>query len=200
MLTGDKISKQLIEYHTAGFCGVNGFLMWPLMFNSSPEQDYTAYLNFSVGTGFWTFKAIADYVGVKLTSPRDPVARPLGFPRATGHLIEQLKALPGDAPQDEYARESAATLALYLSRLNAYGQDVLEQDLADASALTGKSLHDWDEAQLAVQDYVANAPASEDGRIAQHFQNWLCRQAFMLKDCGQSSFIIRTPLQEIPPR
>src|SRR3546814_18848418 len=26
MLTGDRISKQLLEYHSAGFCGVNGFL------------------------------------------------------------------------------------------------------------------------------------------------------------------------------
>src|SRR3546814_7173033 len=40
MLTGDRISKQLLEYHSAGFCGVNGFLMWGLAYDTTLDQDY----------------------------------------------------------------------------------------------------------------------------------------------------------------
>jgi aminoglycoside phosphotransferase (APT) family kinase protein len=199
-LTGDKISKKLIEYHTAGFCGVNGFLLWPLAFNSTLEQDYTAYMNFSVGTGFWIFKAMAEYAGISLIDPRDPVSRPLGFPRASAHLIDQINAFPGGTPQADYARDSAAALARYLSRWNEFGLDIRDQDLADASALVGKELKDWDEAQAAVKSFVESAPPSEDARLIQHFHNWLRRQAFILKGCGPSSYIIETPLQVIRPR
>src|SRR3546814_5225524 len=48
MLTGDRISKQLLEYHSAGFCGVNGFLMWGLAYDTTLDQDYIAYMHYSV--------------------------------------------------------------------------------------------------------------------------------------------------------
>src|SRR3546814_2201729 len=58
MLTGDRISKQLLEYHSAGFCGVNGFLMWGLAYDTTLDQDYIAYMHYSVATTRWAIKAI----------------------------------------------------------------------------------------------------------------------------------------------
>src|SRR3546814_21184721 len=76
-----------------------------------------------------------------------------------------------------------------MSRCNDYGQDILARDLAEASALVGHRLDDKDEAQAAVQAYVRTASPQEDGRLAQHFHNWLRRQEFLLRDCGQASFL-----------
>src|SRR3546814_5139519 len=98
--------------------------------------------------------------------------------------------MPDGTPVEDYARDSAAALARYMSRCNDYGQDILARDLAEASALVGHRLDDKDEAQAAVQAYVRTASPQEDGRLAQHFHNWLRRQEFLLRDCGQASFLV----------
>jgi hypothetical protein len=195
--TGDHISRRLVEYHTAGFCGVNGFLMWPLMFDSSPEQDYIAYLSYSVVTSRWSIRAIADYLGVTLDDPRDPVSRPLSFARAGHHLVRHIEAMRGGTPADDYARDSAAGQALYMTRANEYGLDVLEQNLADVAALLGKRFEDWEEAQAALSRWVAEAGPEEDARLAQHFHNWLRRQEFIVRGCGAGAFMVGKDLQPI---
>src|SRR3546814_17864497 len=80
--------------------------------------------------------------------------RPLGFSRAGKHLVEQIRAMPDGTPVEDYARDSAAALARYMSRCNDYGKDILARDLAEASALVGHRLDDKDEAPAAVQAYV----------------------------------------------
>lgn len=199
-LTGDRISKQLIEYHTAGFCGVNGFLMWPLAFATTMEQDYIAYMNYMIATGRWAIRAIAEHVGVTLTEPGMPQERPLGFSRAAGHLREQIMTMPATNPPEEYTRDSAAALSLYLARWNDYGQDLVARDLADASALLGRPLDEWNAAQQVIEDHVLAAPPSEDGRIVQYFYNWLRRQEYLVRDCGAGSFLVGVDLQYIPER
>src|SRR3546814_12894843 len=92
MLTGDRISKQLLEYHSAGFCGVNGFLMWGLAYDTTLDQDYIAYMHYSVATTRWAIKAIAEHMGLTLTEPEEPMFRPLGFSRAGKHLVEQIRS------------------------------------------------------------------------------------------------------------
>src|SRR3546814_5116886 len=69
MLTGDRISKQLLEYHSAGFCGVNGFLMLGLAYDTTLDQDYIAYMHYSVATTRWAIKDIAEHMGLTLTEP-----------------------------------------------------------------------------------------------------------------------------------
>jgi aminoglycoside phosphotransferase (APT) family kinase protein len=199
-LTGDTISRKLIEYHTAGFCGVNGFLMWPLMFESAPEQDYVAYLHYSVATSRWMIRAIADYIGVTLVDPPEPVAVPLGFAQAGRHLVRHIEAMDGDTPADEYVRDSAAAQALYLARVNDYGLSVLQANLADVAELTGVSHPDWQTAQAALSAWVVEADFLDDACLVQHFHNWLMRQSHMLKGCGQAAFLIEKDLQPIRDR
>src|SRR3546814_2728162 len=147
MLTGDRISKQLLEYHSAGFCGVNGFLMWGLAYDTTLDQDYIAYMHYSVATTRWAIKAIAEHMGLTLTEPEEPMFRPLDFSRAGKHLVEQIRAMPDGKPVEDYARDSAAALARYMSRCNDYGQNIHARDLAEASALVGHLRDNKDGAQ-----------------------------------------------------
>jgi aminoglycoside phosphotransferase (APT) family kinase protein len=195
--TGDRISRKLIEYHTAGFCGVNGLLMWPLMFESSSEQDYVAYMAYSVVTSRWSIRAIADFLGIALVDPPEPVRRPVSFSQAGRHLVRHIEAMRGGTPAADYARDSAAGQALYLSRANDYGLDVLSQSLADIAALTGERHDDWDAAQAALSAWVARAGPEDDARLAQHFHNWLCRQEFIVRGCGAGAFMVGLNLQPI---
>lgn len=199
-LSGDHISRKLIEFHTVGFCGVNGWLMWPLMFESAPEQDYVAYLNYSVGTSRWMIRAMADYMGVALVDPVEPTEQPLGFSQASRHLVRHIEAFAGGTAAEDYARDSAAHQAFYLGRVNDFGLSVLAADLADVAALTGTRHETWASAQAGLSAWVANAGAEADARLVQHFHNWLQRQAFMLRGCGPAAYLPTVDLQPIRER
>lgn len=199
-VSGDRITKQLIEYHTAGFCGVNGFMLWPLAFTSTPEQDYVAYLNFAVATARWSYTAMAAHMGLQLTEPRTPVARPMGFTQAGSHLVRQIGEMPASDAQTAYARDSAAALALYQQRWLTYGADVVNADLADTAALIGHRPADQDDMMEKLEAFVRQAGPEDDARLVQHFHNWLRRQDFLLTGCGIASYNVGLDLQIIPER
>jgi hypothetical protein len=198
--SGDRISKQLIEYHTAGFCGVNGFMLWPLAFTSTPEQDYVAYLNFAVATARWSYTAMAAHIGLQLSEPRAPVARAMGFAQAGAHLVRQIGALPADDDQTAYARDSAAALARYQQRWLTYGADILDADLDDTAALIGQRPGDQDDMMAKLEAFVQQAGPEHDARLIQHFHNWLRRQDFLLTGCGIASAFVGLDLQIISDR
>lgn len=199
-VSGDRITKQLIEYHTAGFCGVNGFMLWPLAFTSTPEQDYVAYLNFAVATARWSYTAMAAHMGLKLTEPRVPVARPTGFAQAGPHLVRQIGQMPAPDAQTAYARDSAAALAHYQQRWLTYGADVLDSDFADTEELIGIRPADQDDMMEKLEAFVRHAGPEYDARLVQHFHNWLRRQDFLLTGCGIASYNVGLDLQVIADR
>lgn len=199
-LSGDRITKSLIEYHTAGFCGVNGFMLWPLAFSSTREQDYMAYMQFAVATSRWCVKAMAEHGRIMLTEPPAPEERPMGFAQAGMHLARQIADLPAPDANAAYARESAAALAQYQQRWLTYGASVLAADMADCEHLTGTRAKDQEEMMQVVEAYVQQADASEDPRLIQHFHNWLRRQDFLLTGCGAASSFVGLDLQVVPER
>jgi aminoglycoside phosphotransferase (APT) family kinase protein len=200
MLSGDRITKRLIEYHTAGFCGVNGFMLWPLAFSSTREQDYMSYMQFAVATSRWCIKAMAEHAGISLTEPPVPEANPRGFAQAGVHLIRQIGNLPASDDNVAYDRDSAAALAQYQQRWLTYGVSVVEADLDDCETLTGKRAKDQNDMMQLLEAFVQTADASDDGRLIQHFHNWLRRQDFLLTGCGAASSFVGLDLQIIPAR
>lgn len=199
-VSGDRISKRLIEYHTAGFCGVNGFMLWPLAFTSTPEQDYIAYLNFAVATARWSYTAMAAHIGLQLNEPREPVVRTMGFNQAGKHLVRQISTLAATDDQAAYSRDSAAALALYQQRWLTYGADVLDADLDDAAALIGQRPADQDDMMEKMEAFVMQAGPEYDAHLIQYFHNWLRRQDFLLTGCGIASGFVGLDLQIIPER
>lgn len=199
-VSGDRISKQVIEYHTAGFCGVNGFMLWPLAFTSTPEQDYMAYLNFAVATARWSYTAMAAQIGLQLIEPREPVAREMGFNQVGSHLVRQIGKLPAPDDQTAYSRDSAAALALYQQRWLTYGADVLDADLDDTAALIGQRPTDQDDMMEKMEAFVLKVGPEYDADLIQYFHNWLRRQDFLLTGCGIASGFVGLDLQIVPER
>jgi aminoglycoside phosphotransferase (APT) family kinase protein len=199
-VSGDRISKRLIEYHTAGFCGVNGFMLWPLAFMSTPEQDYIAYLNFAVATSRWSYTAMAAHMGLQLTEPREPVERTMGFNQAGKHLVRQISTLAATDDLAAYSRDSAAALALYQQRWLTYGADVLDADLDDTAALIGQRPANQDDMMEKMEAFVMQAGPEYDAHLIQYFHNWLRRQDFLLTGCGIASGFVGLDLQIIPER
>ncbi|KJS04160.1 MAG: hypothetical protein VR73_15350 [Gammaproteobacteria bacterium BRH_c0] len=199
-ITGDKIDKKTVEFHTAGFCGVNGFLLWPLAFDPDINDDYVAYLSFSVGTSRWAISAIAESMGITLTDPQPPQAAPFTFPAATDHLLKTLPNLGASGPFADYEMGKASSLAKFLQATNLYGRGIHADNLADASQLVGKQLTSPEQAEEALVEFVLNAGPEQDKDLVQYFHNWLKRQDFLLQHSGTSAWLVGLDLQHIRER
>jgi aminoglycoside phosphotransferase (APT) family kinase protein len=199
-LSGEKVPKRLIEYHTAGYCGVNGFMLWPLAFSSTREQDYMAYLNFAVATSRWCITAMAEHDGIGLDDPAEPEARTMGFSQAGLHLERQIADLPATDAAGDYSRDAAAALARYQQRWLTYGAAVLEADFGDCAQLMGARPASQADMMAQLEAYVLRAGPEEDAKLIRHFHRWLRRQDFLLIGCGIASYNVGLDLQVIPER
>ena len=96
--------------------------------------------------------------------------------------------------------ESARSVALYLGRSNLYGASIDRQNRDDISRLLGKTFDATEKAEEALTVFVLGAGPGYDVALAKHFHRWLHRQDFLLRECGSSSYMTGTKLQQIPPR
>jgi aminoglycoside phosphotransferase (APT) family kinase protein len=199
-LTGDQISKRTIEYHSADFSCTNSMLMWHMMFEPEVKNDYIAYLQFSVATSRWGLCAIAEADGITLEAVADPIRNPISFEAAAPLLVQQLANWNTDDGGLRHHLDSASVPATYLQRCLEYGASVLEADLADTVALTGRSVSTRAEADAAVDEFVRQADDTHDAALTQFFHRWLQRQNFLLEGCGSQAYLTATNLQYIPPR
>lgn len=199
-LTGDRISKALIEYHSAGFAATNSMLMWPLIFDPAADLDLLSYLQFTIATSRWGLSGIAEFEGIKPENPPEPVASAIAFPALAPHHSRWISAIKTDDGTARYQLDSAADMSKYLERVNLYGSSVLVADLEDARLLTGEQVTTREQADAAVDAYVRRAGPEDDAKLIRHFHRWLYRQNFLLKGCGHQSYLTETNLQYIPPR
>jgi len=199
-LTGDRISKSAIEYHSAGFASTNSMLMWPLIFNPAADHDLLSYLQFTIATSRWGLAGIAEFEGIDLIDPAAPQASDIAFGSITDHLFRSLSDISTEDETVRYKLSNAADMAKYLDRCNRYGASILAADLKDTYELTGLQVTTREEADIAVDRWVREAGPEQDSRLITHFHRWLCRQSFLLKGCGSQSYLTETTLQYIPVR
>lgn len=199
-LTGDRISKAAIEYHSAGFAATNSMLMWPIILEPASDHDLIAYLQFTIATSRWGLSGMAEFAGIKPTDPDEPIASEVAFASVTPHLLRSLEAVKSDDETLQYQMSGAADLARYLDRCNRFGASILSADLADTEALTGETVRTREQADAAVDTFVRQAGPEYDNRLIEHFHRWLFRQNFLLKGCGSQSYLTESRLQPIPAR
>jgi aminoglycoside phosphotransferase (APT) family kinase protein len=199
-LTGDKLDKQSVEYHTAGFCAVNGFLLWPLAFDPAPDDDYVAYLSFSVGTSRWAISAIAENLELTLPAVDEPEPAPVAFPAGGAHMVNTLDRLEVAGDFGRYELSKARSLALYLDRMNRYGRAIIDADLDDAAQVLGDRPASPEAAEEALVSFIQDAGSAEDRQLARYFHRWLGRRDFILAGCGDSAWLTGFDLQKIERR
>ncbi|MFA5495425.1 MAG: phosphotransferase [Porticoccaceae bacterium] len=199
-LTGDSLDKASIEYHTAGFCTGACFLLWPLAFDPDIADDFVAYLSFSVSQSRWAVEAVAEAEGVDLVPLEPPAARPLTYSAAPRHLVANLDTLPLAGDASEYARGKLQSLALFLERSNRYGRALMNDNLADISALLGRPVNDPDKAEHALIEFINERGHQHTRALTGYFHRWLLRQDFLLTGSGPSSWGTGVSLQTIRDR
>ncbi|MFA7553495.1 MAG: phosphotransferase [Spongiibacteraceae bacterium] len=199
-LTGDTIDHHSVEYHTAGFCAVNGFLLWPLAFSPGVDDDYVAYLSFSVGTSRWAITAIAEVMGVELGGVALPEPLPLTFTAAGNHLVAAIDSMPAGDENQHYEQSKTLSLARFMERSNRYGRSIMMATLEDISKIVGRPFDSLEQAEIALTDFIKTASDQQDRQLVRYFHRWLQRQNFILQGCGQSAYLTNMDLQVINPR
>lgn len=189
--TGDFIDKYALEYHSIGFNGVNGWLLWPTSVSTDLEQDYVAYLSFAVGTSRWILQSMALLLNIELPQ----VAQPAGPQRVAPampfqHLVESLQKLAGRGFYAEYNEMKTSALAQHVVRWNDYGAWFVDEDLTAIEALLGERYTDTVTAHAALVRYIKSAGADADEALIRYFHGWLERYEFLLTDCGPQTFLI----------
>ena len=200
VLTGDTIDHRSVEYHTAGFCAVNGFLLWPLAFAPAVDDDYVAYLSFSVGTSRWAITAIAEVMGVELGDVLLPESMPLTFTAAGDHLVTAIDSMPAEDEGQRYEQSQMLSLARFMERSNRYGRSIMAATIEDVAEMVGKPIESLEHAEIALIGFIETANEQQDRQLVRYFHRWLQRQDFILRGCGQSAYLTGIDLQVIKPR
>jgi len=199
-VTGRVWDKRTVEYHTAGFAAVTGWLMWPLVFNPDIDDHFVAYLDFCVGTTRWSIRAIAESLGVSLPDIAAPERAAITFPSGPAHLVNTIGRLEAGDAHAAYERSKAESLARYLDRCNLYGRSIQAANLHDASTLLGERCTDPGQTEKSLCDFVLRAGPERDAAIAGYCHAWIMRQDFLLQDTGFSDGLTGRDLQVIKAR
>ena len=197
-LAGEPVDKYAFEYHTVGFNGVNGWLLWPTTVSPDLEQDYVAYLSFAIASSRWTVKSMVEIMGIELEDvPLPEESRPFAPMPPFAHLMDSIPKLKGQGRYAEYNEMKTASLAKYIDRWNRYGNWVIKQDLENVSKLLGKTCNDYRQAQRELSAFVAEVGADHDETLIQYFHRWLEMQEFLVRDCGPQTFLVGRDLKPI---
>ncbi len=190
-LTGDTIDRQTVDFHLVGFSALVGWLLWPLLDDPEPADDYIVYTSFAVRNCLWSIDAIARLEGVAVEAIPDPEPRPLSNAAHYRHLVRAVESLTGRSAGalGEYEQSKARSLALYAERWNLYGASVIADDLDDVSRLLGESVSDRETADRRLSEFVATAAGESEQSLIRLLHRWLQRRDFLLRDCGPSSLL-----------
>ncbi|MBK6289684.1 MAG: phosphotransferase family protein [Pseudomonadales bacterium] len=120
-------------------------------------------------------------VGVELEEP--PVPEPVSGRQAPafGALEKLLCVAKGADNYADYQVATAARVAEYLRRSECYGPALESDDLDEATALLGSRPPDWRAADAALEHFVSEAPAEQEGEILQYLYRRHQRQLLILQ-------------------
>jgi aminoglycoside phosphotransferase (APT) family kinase protein len=188
-VSGDHLPNRLISYYTAGFAGSAAVLNWLLVLQCDPGVDFVAYLQFTAATCRWGIQGILEYMGLEIETIAKPEANnPFPFAFTGTQARNHATAWTTENKALEYHLQADEAIAHYLERCATYGQSVLEADLAEIAALTGRRAWTREEADRQLADWICNESTSDhDADLARFFNRTLQRQSFLLKGCGSQA-------------
>ncbi len=187
-LSGERIPTSVIDFHTVRFNLNTALATAPLVANPQPGIDLVQYLGW-----YWVWsraclEIMGHAAGLSLDDVALPDIAPSRFAGAHDALSSRLeKAGRSSKNYAAYEIDAAYRTAEYLRRAERYGPDFERQDLAEASALVGRSLRDWNEADAALEELIATTGAERDAEFI----------AFCYRRCKRHEALLQPVLREL---
>lgn len=173
---GEPIDLPTLLYHAARFAIVTPLATAPLTEAPPPGLNYVQYLGWGLVYGRGALEAIAAREGIALAAPMLPEPETTRFAPAFAHAVALLR---GPA-EKSYEADVSLRVAQHLAEVDRLGARLEAQDLGEVSALLGRRVGSWNEADAALESFVLEAGASRTAEILQLLHRRTLRQEALL--------------------
>jgi aminoglycoside phosphotransferase (APT) family kinase protein len=185
--TGDRIDKNAVEFHTAGWS-----LMTPLQWEHSvrhpaPGDSWLEYFTWLVGCGRWALEAIAQVVGAPLEvvgRPDEGPSSPSYWQASYRNLLSVLDEWPAVNGSGSAAADRARAVARFAEHVHAMGRELEAAAIHEISEITGTRQSDLTTAEAALEELALTAPPDRDAELVRYFHRWTQRQQFLIEGTG----------------
>jgi hypothetical protein len=176
-LMGEPVDLPTVLYHAVRFAIVTPLATAPLTQVPPPGLNYVQYAGWGLVYGRGALDAIAQREGIALEAPALPEAEATRASPAFAHAV----ALLTGAAAKSYEADVSLRLAQHLAEVDRLGPRLEALDLAEVSALLGRRVTSWSEADAALEAYVLAAPPGRTPDILQLLYRRALRQEALLR-------------------
>ena len=187
--TGDRIDKNAVEFHTAGWSLMTPFQWEHSVRHPAPGDSWLEYFTWLVGCGRWALEAIAQVVGAPLevlgrpdegpssssywqASYREPAVRPRRMARFR-RRVRELRP-----------RDRARAVTRFAEHVHAFGRELEAAAVREISEILGARQPDLATAEAALEEFVLTASPDRDAELVRYFHRWTQRQQFLIEGTG----------------
>jgi phosphotransferase family enzyme len=168
-VSGTPVDLPVLSFHTAAFMLASVLALAGPLTDPQPADMQLEYLIWDLMTRRAMLWAIAECMGVTI-QPTAPLALPATRSARTGRVLDATLGRIEPASATGSADLAAArTLALWAQAAAAFGPAREQADLDRAAAILGTRPHDWREADIALERFVATAGADQDAALFAYF-------------------------------
>lgn len=184
--TGDRIDKNAVEFHTAGWSLMTPFQWEDSVRNPAPGDSWLEYFTWIVGCGRWGLEAIAQVVGTplpeieKLTEGRSSSY----WGGAYRNLMSVLDEWPTTSDYESFRADSARAVTRFAEHVHVFGRTLESLAVQEISEIVGRSQPDLTTAEEALEEFVLQAPPDADAALVQYFHRWTQRQQLLIAGTG----------------
>jgi hypothetical protein len=176
-LMGEPVDLPTVLYHAVRFAIVTPLATAPLTQAPPPGLNFVQYAAWGLVYGRGALDAIAQREGIALAAPALPEPEATRARPAFAHAV----ALLTGAAAKGYQADVSLRIAQHLAEVDRLGPRLEAQDLAEVSALLGRRVASWSEADAALEAFVLAAPLSRTPDILQLLYRRTLRQEALLK-------------------
>ena len=176
-LMGEPVDLPTLLYHAVRFAIVTPLATAPLTQAPPPGLNYVQYLGWGLVYGRGALDAIAQREGIALEAPALPEPEATRFAPAFAHAAALLR---GPAAKS-YEADVSLRVAQHLAEVDRLGARVEAQDLDEVSALLGRRVTSWHEADAALEAFVLEAEPARTPEIVRLLHRRTLRQEALLR-------------------
>jgi aminoglycoside phosphotransferase (APT) family kinase protein len=176
-LMGEPVDVPTVLYHAVRFAIVTPLATAPLTQAPPPGLNYVQYAGWGLAYGRAALDGIAQRAGIALEPPALPEPETT---RASAAFAHAVALLTGPA-QKSYEADVSLRLAQHLAEVDRLGPRLEAQDRDEVSALLGRRVASWSEADAALEAFVLAAPPAHTADVLRLLHRRTLRQEALLK-------------------
>lgn len=145
--SGEPVDHDVIAFHTLQFATLGAMQFTGTVGRPKPGDPHAVYLQFDIALRQVMLQAMGRLTGVALPAPPALAERPGDNAATLSALADAVSRIAVEGEQALSQRDAAMQLVEWLQRSDAVGAEARVRDLADVSALLGRSIATWPQAE-----------------------------------------------------